>query len=117
MPSDTIPPIHREPEAPVPLGGSPARWGPDPLEATVVANCANPICAREFRQLSQGRLYLLPPPGCAADCLADHCYWLCLQCSKHFSLIRLEGEVVLRAQERDVMPPMQLLMSGRWDST
>jgi len=80
----------------------------------VIANCANPVCAREFNQLSQGRLYMIPPPGCAVDRLADHCYWLCPKCSLHFAVIRHEGEVVLQTQERNVMPPVQLLMSGRW---
>ena len=89
--------------------------GADSVEASLVARCANPVCARQLHELSQGRLYLLPPPGCAVNRLADHCYWLCANCSLHFALIRQEGDVVLLVRERSVTPPVQLLMSGRWD--
>jgi hypothetical protein len=91
--------------------------GADSVEASVVVSCANPVCARQFHALSQGRLYLLPLPGCAFSRLADHCYWLCAKCSLHFALIRHEGEVVLLVRERNLMTPVQLLMSGRWDRT
>jgi len=45
----------------------------------MVAKCSNPPCNRQFRSLSKGRLFLLPPPVDSelmwkVDRLADHCY-------------------------------------------
>ena len=84
----------------------------------MLANCANPACARQFHQLDQGRLYLLPPDDRIVERLSEYCYWLCLECSIRFALTRHEGRVALITKKsRDVHPPMQLLMSGRWDWT
>ncbi len=77
----------------------------------MVANCANPMCGRQFQQLSQGRLFLLPPVGYLVERLSDYCYWLCPECSAHFAMIRHDGEVVLLAQDRrHVSPPIQLMI-------
>ena len=71
----------------------------------MVAQCANPGCQREFPELSQGRLFLLPPTD---DCshtwrgqrLIDHCYWLCPNCATTHT-IELEGtRPVVRKQQR-----------------
>ena len=76
----------------------------------MVASCANPTCARQFHQLSQGRLFLLPPEGCLVDRLSDYCYWLCPECSAQFTMIRHEGEVVLLVHRQShVSPPIQVL--------
>jgi len=55
----------------------------------MVAKCANPLCSKEFRELSKGRLFLLPPDRAAAR-LIDHCYWLCPDCASSLT-IELEG--------------------------
>lgn len=53
----------------------------------MVARCANPQCDREFRELSKGRLFLLPPTPefgefmVPTSRLIDYCYWLCPQCA------------------------------------
>lgn len=60
----------------------------------MVATCANPKCGHEFRQLSKGRLFLLPPLqdssilGWSVGRLADYCYWLCPECSQGYSIER-----------------------------
>jgi len=62
----------------------------------MVARCANPQCNREFRQLSKGRLFLLPPTQDFLQSLSvvprliDHCYWLCPECASTHTM-RLEG--------------------------
>jgi len=62
----------------------------------MVAYCANPHCNREFRELSKGRLFLLPPTPdfrqslSQATRLIDHCYWLCPECAGTHT-IRMEG--------------------------
>ena len=61
----------------------------------MVAKCANPQCNGEFRELSKGRLFLLPPAD-DSFCtwqqrrLIDHCYWLCPNCVGTHT-ITLEG--------------------------
>lgn len=53
----------------------------------MVARCANPQCNSEFRELSKGRLFLLPPASDVGESFAsvprmiDHCYWLCPRCA------------------------------------
>ena len=71
----------------------------------MVAKCANGGCNREFRELSKGRLFLLPPTETrVVERLSDHCYWLCPDCSSVYTL-ELEGTrpvVRLRRRERSV---------------
>ena len=60
----------------------------------MVATCANPKCGNEFRQLSKGRLFLLPPLQDSSSLkwnvgrLADYCYWLCPECSPRYTIER-----------------------------
>ena len=69
----------------------------------MVVRCSNPECNREFHQLSQGRLYLLPPPQDSFSeftmtRLADYCYWLCPECSRRYVLERQGTELILTAR-------------------
>ena len=67
----------------------------------MVAQCANPACHREFRELSKGRLFLLPPTPDSSDWtqsagrLSDCCYWLCPQCDATHTIVRRDSEVVV----------------------
>jgi hypothetical protein len=67
----------------------------------MVAQCANPACNREFRELNKGRLFLLPPtrhesPTIWGDRkLSDYCYWLCPECATTHTITRDESEVVV----------------------
>ena len=68
----------------------------------MVAKCANPACNREFRELSKGRLFLLPPAVCdysgstaRVERLSDYCYWLCPGCDATHMIVRRESEVVV----------------------
>jgi len=68
----------------------------------MVAKCSNPACNREFRELSKGRLFLLPPthncyadPAWKVDKLSDYCYWLCPECDVTHTITRGESEVVV----------------------
>jgi hypothetical protein len=67
----------------------------------MVAQCANPTCHREFRELSKGRLFLLPPTDGSSDWrwstgkLSDYCYWLCPECDATLTLVRRDSEVVV----------------------
>jgi hypothetical protein len=72
----------------------------------MVAQCANPACDREFRELSKGRLFALPPtrhvsPATWGDRtwgdkkLSDYCYWLCPECAVTHTITRDESEVVV----------------------
>jgi hypothetical protein len=65
----------------------------------MVAECANPACNREFRELSKGRLFLLPPTdhnGTWGDRkLSDYCYWLCPECEATHTITRDESEIVV----------------------
>jgi hypothetical protein len=68
----------------------------------MVAKCANPACNVEFRELSKGRLFLLPPTReayCEAlgrvERLSDYCYWLCPECDATYTITRGESEVVV----------------------
>jgi hypothetical protein len=80
--------------------------------------CSNSGCARQFHQPSQARLYFLPPSDYVVERFSEYCYWLCPECSIEFAIKRHEGQVVVIANDdRDVRPPLQLLLSGRWDRT
>ena len=75
----------------------------------MVACCANPSCKREFRQLSKGRLFLLPPvldlgdSLCTVPKLIDHCYWLCPECARtHTILLDNSKPVVTRTETEAV---------------
>lgn len=73
----------------------------------MVAKCANPRCNREFRELSKGRLFLLPPTdespvAWRVQRLIDHCHWLCPNCASTHT-ITLEGNrPVVRKQRGDL---------------
>jgi hypothetical protein len=75
----------------------------------MVAQCANPACNREFRELSQGRLFLLPPtqhesPATWGDKkLSDYCYWLCPECAAKHTITRDESGIVV--SEGNPTPP------------
>ncbi len=77
----------------------------------MIAKCANPACNREFRELSKGRLFLLPPTQDAshwtwrAGKLADHCYWLCPECDVTHTITRTESEVVVSVREPGIPYP------------
>ncbi len=71
----------------------------------MVAKCANPHCKREFRELSKGRLFLLPPSRDFHDSLwavprlIDHCYWLCPECARtHTIMVEGKKPVVRKAE-------------------
>jgi hypothetical protein len=71
----------------------------------MVAQCANPACNREFRELSKGRLFALPPtrhesPATWGDRkLSDYCYWLCPECEATHTITRDESEVVVSKRD------------------
>jgi hypothetical protein len=71
----------------------------------MVAQCANPACNQEFRELSKGRLFVLPPthydsPATWGDRkLSDYCYWLCPECAETHTITRDESEVVVNKRE------------------
>jgi hypothetical protein len=74
----------------------------------MVARCANPQCNSEFRELSKGRLFLLPPAPDFGESFAsvprmiDHCYWLCPQCAITYTIsIRGTTIVVSNIIQRD----------------
>ena len=62
----------------------------------MVAKCSNPACNCLFRELSKGRVFLLPPTldslcfTWSAGKLSDHCYWLCPECASVYTL-EVEG--------------------------
>jgi hypothetical protein len=63
-------------------------------------------------------LYFLPPINPITERLSEYCYWLCAECSIVFAMTRYQGQITLVAKERrQAQPPLQLLMSGRWDRT
>ena len=73
----------------------------------MVATCVR--CHCDFKQLSKGRLFLLPPPLNSSEFmwgisgrLADHCYWLCCECSREHVVERDGTELVVR--KRDQVP-------------
>ena len=74
----------------------------------MVANCANPNCNRKFRQLSKGRLFLLPPLDGPADLmwsvqrLSDHCYWLCPECAQTHTISRQGSTIAVSRREPSV---------------
>ena len=63
----------------------------------MLAQCANLACNVEFRELSKGRLFLLPPPNfsCQHFKLTDYCYWLCPGCVQTHTITRRGPEVVV----------------------
>lgn len=68
----------------------------------MVARCSNPACNREFRELSKGRLFLLPPirrhysnVNGKVEKLSDYCYWLCPECDVTHTITRLDSEVMV----------------------
>jgi hypothetical protein len=75
-------------------------------EFVVIAKCATPPCHGEFRELSKGKIFLLPPSYDLPDVrrverLIDHCYWLCPDCVRAYT-IELEGTTaVVRKLKRE----------------
>ena len=63
----------------------------------MLAKCANLACNLEFRELSKGRLFLLPPPNfsCQHFKLTDYCYWLCPECDSTHTITRRGPQVVV----------------------
>ena len=63
----------------------------------MLAKCANLACNVEFRELSKGRLFLLPPPNfsCQHFKLANYCYWLCPGCDQTHTITRRGPEVMV----------------------
>ena len=66
----------------------------------MVAKCVNPACDREFRELSKGRLFLLPPTempfvSWGRGRLSDYCFWLCPDCDATHTIMRGESGVVV----------------------
>ena len=78
----------------------------------MVAKCANPACNRLFRELSKGRLFLLPPTPdssywtWSAGKLSDHCYWLCPECDATYTITRFGSEVVVSVHDPGTADPV-----------
>jgi hypothetical protein len=76
----------------------------------MVAKCANPECSRQFRQLSKGKLFLLPPSHDPTDLtwkvgkLTDYCYWLCPECSQTYTVGRQGSELIVSGREQSTAP-------------
>ena len=76
----------------------------------MVAKCANPGCNRQFRKLSKGKLFLLPPSHDPADLmwkvgkLTDYCYWLCPDCSQTHMIARQGAELIVSRREQSNAP-------------
>jgi hypothetical protein len=73
----------------------------------MVANCANPACKQEFRELHKGRLFLLPPSHDFAKMwevprLIDHCYWLCPDCACSHTIELEENRPTVRSLQREL---------------
>lgn len=56
----------------------------------MVSHCANPLCARSFRSLKQGRLVVLPPlrKSVSPEGGQPTVAWLCEECASSFDVIR-----------------------------
>lgn len=71
----------------------------------MVARCANPSCNRQFRELSKGLLFLLPPVPEFRDSLSsvpnliDHCYWLCPECARTHTIVLENSKPVVTRVE------------------
>jgi len=100
----------------------PALGSPIPYvsEVSMVAQCANPACNRLFRELSKGRLFLLPPITgdssywtWSAGKLADHCYWLCPECDPTHTITRIESGVVVSVRDPGTPYPAPAAAPGR----
>ena len=72
----------------------------------MVATCSNPACNSLFRELSKGRLFLLPPTHDSSEWwrwsvgkLSDHCYWLCPACDAKHTITRCGSKVVVSMRE------------------
>ncbi len=70
----------------------------------MVANCVNPTCNRQFRELSKGRLFLLPPTRGfdspqLTEKLSDHCYWLCPECDLLYTVTRQGSKVLVTMRD------------------
>jgi len=86
----------------------------------MVAKCANPACNLEFRELSKGRLFLLPPDRLAyaesmgkVERLSDYCYWLCPECDTTHTITRRELEVVVAVRGPGTPYPIPVISLRR----
>ena len=71
----------------------------------MVATCANPSCNRQFHDLSNGRLFVLPPFDNHGVRLSDHCYWLCPECAVKYTITQYESEVVISVRGHSISNP------------
>src|SRR5271167_1890492 len=75
----------------------------------MVAKCSNPACNCLFRELSKGRVFLLPPTPdssywtWSAGKLSDHCYWLCPKCDATHTITRCESGVVVSPRDPSLL--------------
>jgi hypothetical protein len=78
----------------------------------MVSKCANPLCNKEFQELSKGWLFLLPPKQPVAR-LIDHCYWLCSDCASLLT-VELEGAgPIVRKRQPRIQRTLGSAASGR----
>ena len=76
----------------------------------MVAKCANPSCNCEFRELSKGRLFLLPPVHSFAESMSqtmrliDHCYWLCAECATTYTVSLEQNQPVVSRRQTAQSP-------------
>ena len=61
----------------------------------MIHKCANPGCSKNLMRMSGGRFYGFPtaPRG------IEH-FWLCAECSIHFTLVLQQGKVELEPRRR-----------------
>jgi hypothetical protein len=75
----------------------------------MVAKCANTTCNRRFRELSKGRLFLLPPTHDCSESirqverLSDYCFWLCPECEATHTITRGESGIVVSPRDPSLL--------------
>lgn len=62
---------------------------------TMISKCANPQCSKALMRMDGGRFFGFP----TKNKTIEH-FWLCGNCSKHFTLRQVEGEVELQQRTR-----------------
>lgn len=86
----------------------------------MVARCFIPTCNCEFRELSKGRLFVLPPNRDFSESMStgtleqliNYCYWLCPKCAAIHTLTRLGSEIVISERERSAAPSLETSARG-----
>jgi hypothetical protein len=72
----------------------------------MVAQCSNPECHCEFRELSKGRLFLLPPTYpetiWKVERMIDHCHWLCPACALTHTILLENNQAVIKKSSTPV---------------